>query len=140
MTNINGRQYEFSDLTLYLGGRDVTGFRGIKYTANQEKDTLYGKGNRPISIQRGNVKYEGELTLTQSELETLTASSSSKSILDLSLNAVVAYGNPSKGDAMITDKLFGIQFTEETKEMKQGDLFMEVTLPFICMNIQLQTA
>jgi hypothetical protein len=139
MAYINGRQYEFADLTLFLGGRDVTGFRGIKYTSKQDKELLYGKGNRPMSIQKGNISHEGELTLTQSELETLKASGGG-SILGLSLNAVVCYGNPANGDMLVTDKLFGIQFTEQTKEIKQGDKFMEITIPFIFLNAEFETA
>ena len=130
MTVINGRQYEFADLTLFLGGRDVTGFRGMEYGSKQEKELLYGKGNEAISIQKGNISNEGTLTVTQSELETLVALGNG-SILGLNLNAVVCYGNPANGDMMITDTLFGIQFTEEKKSIKQGDKFMEVSLPFI---------
>jgi hypothetical protein len=138
MVVINGRQYEFADLTLYLGGRDVTGFRGIKYSSKQEKEAMYGKGNRPLSIQKGNVSHEGEISLSQSELETLKALGGG-SVLNLNLNAVCVYGNPAKGDMMITDKLYGIQFTEESKEIKQGDKWMEITLPFICLDIQYQS-
>ena len=134
MSVINGRQYEFADLTLFLGGRDVTGFRGIKYSTKQEKEVLYGKGNRPMSIQKGNISYDGEITLTQSELETLTAEGKG-SVLNLNLNATLCYGNPAKGDVMITDQLYGIQFTEEAKEFKQGDKFADITLPFICLDI-----
>lgn len=143
MAIINGRQYEFADMSLILGGRDVCGLRGIKYSEKQEKEALYGKGNKPISIQKGNVSYEGEISLTQSELETLKLLAKEQtgrsSIIGLNLNAIVAYGNPLKGDAMITDRLFGIQFTEDAKEMKQGDKFMDITLPFICTDIEYQT-
>ena len=135
MALINGRQYEFADLTLYLGGRDVTGFRGAEYGRKQEKELLYGKGNKPMSVQKGNISYEGTLTVTQSELETLRALGGG-SILGLSLNAVLCYGNPANGDTMITDKLFGIQFTEEKKTIKQGDKFMDVSLPFIYLDQQ----
>jgi hypothetical protein len=137
MASINGRQYEFADLTLFLAGRDVSGFRGIKYTSKQEKEALYGKGNRAMSIQRGNISHEGEITVTQSELETLKLLGGG-SILGLNLNAVCVYGNPSKGDMMITDKLEGIQFTEESKEVKQGDKFLDITLPFLCLDIEYQ--
>lgn len=139
---INGREYEFADVSLILGGRDVCGFRGIKYTQKQEKEALYGKGNKPLSIQKGNISNEGEITLTQSELETLTllakASTGRSSILGLNLNAVVCYGNPLQDPAavMTTDRLYGIQFTENSKALKQGDKYMEVTLPFICTDIQ----
>lgn len=143
MTIINGRQYEFADLSLILGGRDVVGMHGIKYTEKQEKELLYGKGNQPLSIQKGNRSYEGEITLLQSELETLKLlarqQTGRSSILSLNLNAVVCYGNPLHGDAMITDRLFGIQFTEEEKALSQGDKFMEITIPFICTDIQYQT-
>ena len=135
MAIINGRQYEFADLTLILAGRDVTGFRGIKYTEKQEKEVLYGKGNRPMSIQKGNISYEGEITMTQSELATLRVLGGG-SILRLNLNAVVSYGNPSQNDTPITDKLYGIQFTESAMEFKQGDKFMDVTIPFVCLDIE----
>lgn len=137
---INGRQYGWADISLMLGGRLVTGARGITYKESQEKELLYGKGDRPMSIQKGNKKYEGSITLLQSEIETLKELGRSvvgrASILDLNLNAVVCYGDPEKGDPMITDQLFNIQFTEVEKSMKQGDKNMEVTLPFICTDIK----
>ena len=134
----DSRQYEFADVTLVLGGKDITGIRGIKYSKKQEKEVLYGKGNQPHFIQKGNISYEGELTLMQGELETLIASSKDASVLSLQLDAVVCYGNPANGDMMITDVLQGIQFTEENKELKQGDKFMEVTLPFIFLRKKAQ--
>ena len=143
MTIINGRQYEWADVSLILGGRDVVGLRGIKYKESQEKELLYGKGNQPLSIQQGNRAFEGEVTILQSELETLKLlarkQTGRSSVLSLNLNAVVCYGNPFKGDAMITDRLYGIQFTEEEKSLSQGDKNMEITLPFICTDIQYQT-
>jgi hypothetical protein len=80
------------------------------------------------------------LTLLQSELETLIANSKDSSILSLQLDAVVCYGNPSVGDVMITDVLQGIQFTQEPKALKQGDKFMEITLPFIFLRKKNQVA
>lgn len=133
----NSRQYEYSDITLAIGAKIIVGCRGIKYSSKQEKEHVYGKGNEPLHIQRGNISHEGEITVLQSELETLRAEGQG-SILGLRLDGVVAYGNPSQGDVLITDKLIGIEFTEDGKEMKQGDKFMEVTLPFICMRIKNQ--
>jgi hypothetical protein len=136
----DSREYEFADLTFVLGGKDIVGFRGIKYTTKQEKEAVYGKGKDPLKIQKGNRSYEGELTCLQSELETLIANAKDGSILSLQLDAVVAYGNPGNGDVLITDVLQGIQFTEESKEMKQGDKFMEVKLPFIFLRKKPQVA
>lgn len=135
----DSRQYEFADLTLALGGRVLTGFRGVKYSSKQEKELVYGKGNQPQSIQKGNISHEGEITMLQSELETLRLAGKG-SVLGLRLDAVVIYGDPANGDVLVTDKIRGIEFTEDAKELKQGDKFMEVTLPFICLRIENQKA
>ena len=135
----DSRQYEWNDLTFVLGGKDIVGFRGLKYSRKQEKELLHGKGDEPLSIQKGNITYEGEVTLLQSELETLRLVSKTGSVLDLQLDAVACYGNPSNGDVMITDVLQGIQFTEEPKEFKQGDKNMEITLPFIFLRLKKAT-
>ncbi len=131
----NSREYEWADLTFLLGGKDLTGFRGIKYSIKQEKELVYGKGNMPIAIQKGNKSIEGEITVLQSELETMRLQSGTDSILDLQLDGVVCYGNPANGDVLVTDVVQGIQFTEEPKELKQGDKFMEITLPFIALRV-----
>lgn len=126
----NSRQYEYADITVFMGNRDVIGLRSVKYVTKQEKEPLHAKGNRPISIQKGNITNEGEIGLLQSELEALEVAGGG-SILDLELTIVINYGNPSKGDMIKTDELIGVQFTEDPREMKQGDKFMDVVLPFI---------
>lgn len=136
----DSREYEFADITLVLGGKDITGIRGIKYTVKQDKEPVYGKGNEPLKIQKKNKSYEGEFTVLQSELETLIANSPTGSILDLQLDAVVCFGNPMAGDILLTDVLQGIQFTEESKEGKQGDGFLEIKLPFIFLRKKPQVA
>lgn len=133
----NSRQYEWADLTLILGGRDVTGFRGIKYIEKIEREAIFAKGRDAHSIQSGNSTVEGEITMLQSEYEALVKSGRG-SVLSLSLDALVSYGNPANADAIITDRLLGLRFTESSKELKQGDKMMEVSLPFIALRVQNQ--
>lgn len=113
-----------------IGGRQIERLRGVRYKRSKEKELLYGTGEEPVSIQSGNVSYEGEVTLLRSEYETLAAAGGG-SVLDLQLDIVVSYGNPAKGDVMVTDKLLGCQFTEEENSMNQGDKNEELTLPFL---------
>lgn len=131
----NSRQYEWSDITVFAGNRDVTGIRAVKYVVKQEKELLHAKGNKPMSIQKGNITNEGELGLLQSELEALEVAGGG-SILNLELTVVINYGNPSKGDMVKTDVLVGVQFTEDPRELKQGDKFMDGTIPFIFLEKQ----
>ena len=131
----DSRQYEWADLTLILGGQDITGIRSVKYTEKIERELIYAKGRYPQSIQSGNIAYEGEIALLQSDYEALVKAGNG-SILSLSLDGLFAYGNPSAGDMLVTDRVLGIRFTEAAKELKQGDKFMEITLPFICIMIK----
>jgi len=85
----DSREYEWADITLVLGGKDITGIRAIKYGEKQEKEPVYGKGNKPRKIQKGNISYDGEISLLQSEYETLVANSSNKSVLSLSFHTEI---------------------------------------------------
>ncbi|AUS04487.1 hypothetical protein [Pseudotamlana carrageenivorans] len=133
----NSRQYEWADLTLILGGQDITGIRAVKYTEKIEREPLYAKGRYPHAIQSGNIAFEGEITLLQSDYEALVRAGNG-SVLSLSLDGLFAYGNPSAGDAIQTDRAIGIRFTEAAKELNQGDKFMEITLPFIFLKLKNQ--
>lgn len=39
-------------------------------------------------------------------------------------------------NASRTDRIVGLRFTEAAKELKQGDKFMEITIPFIALRVQ----
>lgn len=129
----NSREYEWADITVVMAGRPVTGFRAVDYSSKQEKEALYAKGNKPHGIQRGNKSYEGSITLLQSEYEALRQACGGD-VLDASFDLVVAYGNASKGDAIVTDILVGAEVTEDNTEWKQGDKFQEKKLPFIFLD------
>lgn len=129
----NSREYEWSDINVVMAGRNVTGFRAVSYTSKQEKEALYAKGNKPHSIQRGNKSYEGSFSLVQSEYEALKQAAGGD-ILDASIDLVVSYGNPTKGDTIVTDLLQGVEFTDDKTEWKQGDKFQEKELPFIFLD------
>ena len=130
----NSREYEWSDVQVVLANRNVTGLRGISYSSSQEKEALYAKGNKPHSIQRGNVSYSGSIRLLQSELEALQVAAGG-SVLDVNTDIVVSYGDPSKGDVIHTDLVRGVEFTEEPKSINQNDKFMEIELSFIAIDV-----
>lgn len=136
---INGIEYGWGDVSVVVNGRDVARIRGIKYVSKQEMEHVYAKGNKPIAILTGNKSYSGELTILQSELNNLMLLSKSKTLFDLQFNIVVCYGNAAKGELMTTDKIYGARFTDLDKNLKQGDKFMEVTLPYLCLDIEYNT-
>lgn len=130
----NSREFEWSDVTVVLAGKDVTGIRGISYSPAQEKEALYAKGNKPHSIQRGNKSYSGSVRVLQSELLALQAAAGGD-ILDIATDIVVAYGNPIQGDVIHTDLVRGVSFTEVPQAINQNDKFMEIEIPFVALDI-----
>lgn len=134
MPKFNSREYEWADVGLVVAGRLVTGIRGVSYTSSQEKEALYGKGNKPHSIQRGNKNYSGNIRVLQSELEALERAAGGDA-LDASFNIVVSYGNPSKGDVVTTDLMKGCEITEIPKTLNQNDKFMEIELPIVMLDV-----
>lgn len=135
MPKFNSREYEWADVSVVAAGRMITGIRGVTYTSSQEKEALYGKGNKPHSIQRGNKTFTGAIRLLQSELEALELAAGGDA-LDISFNIVVAYGNPTKGDVITTDLLVGCEITEIPKGLNQNDKFMEIELPLVMLDVK----
>lgn len=135
MPKFNSREYEWADVSVVAAGRIITGIRGVSYTSSQEKEALYGKGNKPHSIQRGNKTFAGSIRLLQSELEALELAAGGDA-LDISFNIVVAYGNPAKGDVITTDLLVGCEITEIPKGLNQNDKFMEIELPLVMLDVK----
>lgn len=134
----DSREYEWADLTLVLGGRDLTGIRGIKYSEKIEREPLFAKGRHAHSIQSGNQTVEGEVTVLQSEMEALIKAGRGSLLSLKGMDAIVTYGDATAGDAVITDRVENIYFTESSKELKQGDKNMEVTLPFVATRVRHQ--
>ena len=127
------REHEWSDVNVILAGRLVTGIRGVSYTSSQEKEALYGKGNKPHAMQRGNKSYSGSIRLLQSELEALERAAGGDA-LDATFNVVVAYGSPLQGAKFSTDLLKGCEITEIPKGLNQNDKFMEIELPVVMLD------
>ena len=138
MATFNSKEYQWSNLKLFMLGRFVTALQGISYTAKQEKEYVYGTGDEPRAIQRGNRMYEAEIKLLQSELEALTTAAPNKDILSLQFDVVIAY-TPGNEQQIVTDTLKGCEVTEVPKGMQQNDKQMEITLPIMFLKLYPQT-
>ncbi len=133
----NSKQFQFSDVSVIVLGRELQGFAGVSYKVKTEKTPVFGRGNKALSIQSGNEMIEGKLSLLQSELEAFTlavkATNPLLKITDVSFDIIVTYGN---GTDSRTDKILGCEFTEYEKGMKQGDKNMTIELSFVALDIQ----
>ena len=137
MPTFNSKEYSFSNVSVNVLGRTIRGFLGVKYSIKTDKAYLHGRGSNPLSIQTGNKTYEGELMLTQGELQALVITAKAadplNDLTDVSFDIVVSYG---EGTRVHTDIILGAEVMEYEKGMKQGDKHMEISLKFMALGIK----
>ncbi|WP_379690706.1 hypothetical protein [Flavobacterium branchiarum] len=109
--------------------------RAVKCKKKREKEPIYAKGREPFAMQSGNSSYEGELELLKSGYDALEDAAGGN-ILDIKVDMLISYGNPSSGDVMRTKRISGVSITEAEEAAKQGDKFMPVTLPFLALGMK----
>lgn len=136
----NSKQYSWSNVQVVVLGRVLTGIRGVKYKTSREKEVLHGAGSSPYSIQSGKKTYEGEITLMQSEYETLYAAATAagfEDVTDLTFDVTVAY-KPETGQsgAIVRKIVQQCEITEVEEGMSEGDKFMEITIPFLALGVK----
>lgn len=137
---INGREYEWADISLIVGGAPIVGFRAVSYKREREKEAMFAKGRKAHSIQSGNESVTGSITFTQSQLEALEVATGGN-VLTAKVDIVVSYGaelnaTSVASTAISTDVITGAEFTEYEKGMSQGDKFMEIPMPFLALDIK----
>jgi hypothetical protein len=138
MYSINGREYEWADISLIVGGVPIVGFKAVSYKHAIEKEVLFAKGRKGLSIQRKNETVEGSITFTQTQLDLLKAAALPLGgLLKARFDIVVAYGaeTPQVTPMIHTDTVKGAEFTEYEKAMNQGDGSMEIAVPFVALDI-----
>lgn len=133
----NSKEFAWSNVEIATLGRTLTKVRGVKYVSKKEKEYLHARGENPHSIQSGNKTFEGELMLLQSELEAIQAQlQSTEDVTDLApFNVTVVY-KPKTGNTLLTHILKMVEFTEDPREIKQGDKFQELTLPIMFLEVE----
>lgn len=135
-TTINGQEYSWGDIKIWMWGQVVFRARGIEYKREQKTDYLRGAGYEPLAVQCGEKSYPGTLTVLQSELDAFNRTARSKgydSIVGTSGDIIIEY---SKNGIVTIDKISGATFGDYSKGMKTGDLHSEHAIPFLGLRLQ----
>lgn len=139
---INNKEYAWGDIQVFVLGRFVLGLKAVEYKTKKEKEANYGAGRDPRSIQHGKRAYEGSITISQSEVEALNRAARAKGykdILDVDIDLVVSY-IPEYSEVITIDHIQCASFSEFPKGMKEGDKMSEHAMPFVCLDIDYDTA
>lgn len=134
--SFNSREYQWSDLTVVIGGKSLVRFTALKYGKKTEKTRLFARGKKAHAIQTGNEEVEGEITFLQSELIALRAAARAldpkNDVGDIAFDIIVQYQNDTKIE---TRTILGAEIEEYEEGLTQGDPNMEIPLKFIALDV-----
>ncbi len=131
-------EYAWEDYSCYLGGKRVKMIVGAKYRKQRSKEYIYGEGSSPQAIGRGNVSYEASVTVKLSELEAMIDSAGGD-ITEIEAFTVIHKYQRKGSNRIITDIMYECEFTEQAKEILQGNTSVEVELPIMPLRIAYDT-
>jgi hypothetical protein len=136
-------QFAWKNIMAIIGGRPVAGITDIEYTTEKELEEVYGVGDSPQFIGEGNKSYKGTIELLQADYEALVEAAKNDGgddVTDLELSIVVSYIPKGIADLpkTVIDRLVGVKFSSDGKKMSQGDKYLKMSLPFVCLGIEHQ--
>lgn len=127
---INGKNYDWSDLTWIILGIPLAGITEINYSRKRMRKNNYGAGNEPVGYGLGNFEYSGDITVFTEVVNQILETAPGRSILEIPPFSAT---NMFSGDgvAFTTHILNNITFVEDNFSAKQGDTALYSKLPFI---------
>lgn len=134
---VNGKECEWADLSLSISGAATVKFTNVDYGLDTEKTHLFAGGDEAISIQSGNKKPAGEITLLKGAYDAMVKAAQlagARDITDIEVDIIFHYR--AKGSRLPqTDTCVGCQFSKLGKKFGQGDAKMEISLPFLFLKL-----
>lgn len=132
------KNYGWAHLTVaFLGNASVEGVQQLTYTAEREREDIYGRGSKPHDIGLGNIKYTGEIKLTRAEILAIREAHGFISLVEISpFDIVVTYAKAAT-DPVKVEVLKGVTFLKDGTEATQGDKELPLTIPIGILNVTL---
>ena len=133
---INGTRHSWASIRCNILGRTVTGITAISYDDTQNKENRYGAGIYPDHRGLGNYEASCSFTLYAYETEAIQKSlPAGKRLQDIApFDIVVSFVNES--NETVTHTIRNAEFTNNKRDMSQGDTGIEVEHEMIVSHIE----
>lgn len=131
---INGKSYEWSDITMNVMGVPIVGVTAIKYDETQNMTNIYGAGRRPVSRGYGQIEPTASVTLLMEEIEALQAVAPNGLLMDIpEFDIIVAFTDTALVPRI--HKIRNCRFKKNSRETATGDTSIPVELELIISHI-----
>lgn len=130
----------WSNVTITILGRKLTGLRGFEVKKTVEKEHVYASGDEPVDIQSGNKAYSGNFKTLKYELDLMNDAAQAAGFADVTEvpHTLIAANIEFKKNLVDKIRIIsvpGVSFTELTVAMEQNAKMTEVTLPYLAMRV-----
>ena len=133
---INGVVYNWSNLQVNIAGTLVTGITKINYKDEQEIESVYGAGQRPIGRGYGRITSSAGITLLRDEVEAIRASSGTGRLQDIPSFDIIVQFLPVDGKKIITHRIRGAQFKNDGVDASEGDTGNSIEFELVVSQIE----
>lgn len=134
---INGKSYEWNDLTVNIMGQPIIGITAIDYSDKQDMMNIYGAGRFPVSRGYGKIETEAKITLLKEEVQGLMAIAPNGRLQDIpEFDIIVSYIDDITGAVVPhTHKIRNCRFKDNKRAVATGDQSIPVEMELITSHI-----
>lgn len=131
---INGKSYEWSDITVNILGVTVVGITSIEYEEKQGMENIYGAGENPVSRGYGKFEPTAKITLLMEEIQAIMAVAplgKIQKIPEFDISVVFI----DSALTTVKHKLRNVRFMNNVRSSSSGDTSIPVECELILSHI-----
>lgn len=132
---LSSEQYGWNDVNVVVGGRSLFGLRGVNVEFGYEHEEIRASGAKAHSINEKNFSVSGSIKVLQSEFEAFVESFGAK--YQKQYFDIVWNFSPKGSIDINTHMIKNCKFGKSKMELNQGDAMMEIELPFMALDIEM---
>lgn len=131
---VNGRAYDFTQITVTFLDVALTGVSAISYSEEQDKVNNFAGGNRPNTRGHGPIDASGSIEMSMNEVEAIRDAAPDGSLLNIeSFDITVVFGNPQDPQ---THVLKNCEFLNDGVDASQGDTDLRRSFDLVISHIK----
>lgn len=131
---VNGRAYDFTQITCTILGVPVVSISKITYNQKQEKKNNYGQGSFAVSRGQGVVEADASIELSMNDIEAIRDVALDGSLLNIpAFDITIFFGNPQKP---VTHVLKNCEFISDGVEASQGDTDIKQSFDLVLSHVK----
>jgi len=134
---INGKSYEFADITCIVLGIPIVGITSIEYGEESETENIYATGRFPVSRGVGRVQPTAKITMLMEEVMNIVSASPNGRIYDVpEFDIIVAFTDLSL--IPVVHKIRNVKFKNNKISSSTGDTSVPIEMDLVISHIEWQ--